>query len=699
VSEKKELLLELGCEEIPATFVLPALDRMKELFAAFCDEKRISFGEVETYATPRRLTLVARDVSDRQSDMVTEVKGPPAKVAVGDSGGWTKAAEKFAASRGLKTSKLEVRPTEKGDYVFARIEEKGGKADAALRELPRHIVEKLSFPKNMKWDVRKVRFARPVRWILFLFGGRALKAGFEGIPCGRYTFGNRWFGKKKIKVDGVDDYFEKLEAAGVMADHRRRREAIEAGVRDAAGGKPHITGKLLEEVTFLVEHPYISVGGFPGEFTELPPEVLITCIEKNQYYFPVMDPDTGRLYPRFVNVMNVPLADSKVALRGFEKVLLSRLKDAKFFYDEDVKKPLPEWVGMLGRMTFQQQLGSLLDKTERVRKLAGSLCEKFGLDTGQAKTAERAAHLMKADLNTQMVFEYGELQGTVGKYYALHAGETEAVAEAIEEHYMPRAADAALPSSPAGAALAVADKIDTITGYFSVGLAPTGSADPYQLRRHALGIIRIMDASGFSIPLPELIEDSLSRYSPEIIPGESREKLADEILDFLRVRFAGFMESEGYDYDVVNALDLRRAQGIPEARKQADALAAERGTSEFSELHEVFTRISNIQKKSASSDDFKRAVADPGAFAVEAEKQLYSAYEKLEKKWSGCSTGYEEKLKDLYSLTAPAHNFFESVLVMDEDPNVRSNRLALLKQLRELYLEVADFQEIVMGRD
>lgn len=702
---RRDLLLEIGCEEIPSSFILPALERMEAVFREFCAQNRIEHGEVKTCATPRRLALTAAEVAETQAKKVEEIKGPPAKIAVDENGKFTQAAAKFAESRGGKTNRLIVKDTGKGEYVFLVTKEKGRKTKQALPELPVRIIKSLIFPKSMRWDVRRVTFARPIRWIMLLFGDSPVKVDFENIPSGGFTYGNRYFGDKKIKIGSIAEYFEKLEAAGVMVDHRRRREAIRERVIEIAGGKPHITDSLLNDVNFLVEYPYVAAGSFPEEFTELPPEVLIICIEKNQHYFPVADAATGRMLPRFVVVMNVPLTENPTVIRGYEKVLNSRLKDAKFFYDTDIRTPLRDRVESLKRITFQEKLGSLWDKTERVERLVETLGTECQLGESDIKTARKAAHLMKADLTTQMVFEYTEIQGTVGKYYALQSGEAPAVAQAIEEHYMPRFADDELPASKAGALLALADKIDTIVGYFSVGLIPTGSADPFQLRRQALGIIRILEKYELPIKLAGLFKTTINNYpterttdTGETAPSRTQvkyTKIHSELMGFFRTRYSNYMESEGFSYDVVNAiLDKLHLDYLIDIRKKAEAIKSVRDESQFQDMLEVIERISNILSKSAKDEIFNPEEIKIELFEKDEEKNLYEAAQNIAKSSIG-KKSYIERIRELYVLTSLAHAFFENVHIMAENSDVKANRLALATYVLARYSRIADFKQIV----
>jgi len=663
---------------------------MEKEFVEFCKQNRIAHGDVKTYATPRRLTLTAQAVADSQTDKVTEIKGPPAQAAVDPQGKFTPAASKFAESRGGDIKNLEVRETEKGKYIFLTIKEKGVKTAKALPELPAWIIGKMGFPKNMRWDVRKVNFARPVRWIALLYGDKAVKVQFEGIPSGAFTFGNRYFGSKRIPFKSVAEYFEKLEAVGVIVDHRRRMEMIRDGVGKLAGGKPHMTPDLLRDVTFLVEYPYLGVGTFPEEYTKLPREVIIICIEKNQHYFPIEDLSGNKMLPRFVVVMNVPLTDNKTVVGGYEKVLNSRLKDALFFYEQDLKTPLAQRVESLGRITFQEKLGSLLDKTKRVENLVSILGDKMNLGAHDIKIAKEAAWLMKADLTTQMVFEYTEIQGTVGKYYALQDGINPYVAQAIEEHYMPRFAEDELPETMPGALLAIADKLDTIVGYFIVGMIPTGSADPYQLRRSALGIIRILEKFQFEAFDNGLFDDTLNNYkNMEII---AKEGLDQRLIAFLKDRKENYWKSEGYEYDVIRAALGRKVNrsSLAKTRKLMDILAELRETESFQNFLEVYTRISNIIKNAGD----KNVKINPELFENDEEKKLFEKSQEVESFIEGESDD-RKRIDKLFELTLIVNSFFEKVLVNAEDLNVKDNRIQILQNTKYFCDKIADFSCIV----
>lgn len=700
MNTQEDLLIEIGCEEIPASYILPALEDMKAAFEKFCADNSIGHGALETCATPRRLTLIVRGVHARQQDSVLEVKGPPARAARDENGAWTKAATGFAESRGASLKDLQIRDTGKGEYLFIVKKQKGRPTAKLLPDLLQAVVSGIHFSKSMRWGAYKMRFARPVRWIVFLFGDKAVTARIDTVTSGRYSMGHHFTHNKKVKIPSVADYFRLMEENHVLADHDERRTRIADAVRAAAQGRPLISDELLNDILFLVEYPHVGVGAFDEQFLKLPREVLLLCIEKTQHYFPIEN-ETGDLLPRFCVVMNMPLEDSADVISGYQKVLHSRLKDALFFYLNDMKEPLEERVPRLDRIVFQKELGTLLDKTNRLRALCERLCGHLGLNAGDCAAADRAALLCKADLTTSMVFEFTELQGIVGRHYALRGGEPSDVALAIDEHYMPRFADDDLPATTPGRVLAVADKADTICGYFTVGLIPSGSEDPFSMRRQGLGLLRILEDSLLPIRVEDIFSMCLEAYGPDLAPPDKRQALLAQLMEFMDVRFRTLLESRGLAYDIVNAVSLRQAPGMPHAVACAQALAALRPDPVFQDLLEVFTRVSNIMKKSASGEDFKGDSVSEELLAEESERRLFEEYGRIRSSWNGAGPAaredYEERIRDLFAITPLAHAFFDNVMVMAEDRAVRANRLALLSRLRALYLEVADFGAIVKG--
>lgn len=703
----EDLLLELGCEEIPATYITPALRAMEKYFIDFAARERLSHGEIRTWATPRRLAMLVSGVAASQPAAIEEIKGPPAKAALLPDGSFGPTAMKFSESRG--GGKLEVRSTEKGEYVFLVRKNKGCKTTALLPGFLTSLIPSIPFPKRMRWTDGPIQFARPIRWIVFLFGAKALRVAVDGVTSGANTRGHRFLSSNNIRVASPGAYIETLEKAGVMPDHDKRREYIRAELSRLSSGTPVIPEELLEEVGFQNEYPHVIEGAFNKQFLEIPPEALMICIEKTQKFFPVKGA-AGRLTPRFLAVLNVPPDGEGVMLAALEKVLLSRLKDASFFYKEDLKTPLVKRVADLEKVTFQKGLGTLLNKCERLHALVAPIGAMAGLKESRIQIAQRAAALCKADLTTGLVFEFPELQGIAGKYYASVCmnpaeddegcgsdAEDPRVPIAIKEHYMPRSADDSLPSTPQGALLAVADRLDTLAGYFSVGLVPSGSEDPYSLRRQALGVIRILEARKYPVSVRALIEAAVKNYPADLVPEEKRESTAAALLDFFAGRLRTYLiETHGRSYDAVNAADLSRPYEVGTVAALTAALDELRPKTEFQELLQVFDRVSNILRKSASSADFKASEPDPALFAQDEERELLRlAGEARAARNELPADAHAARIETLFRITPAAHTFFDKVMVMSEDPAIRANRLALLTSLRAVYLEIADFARMV----
>ncbi|MFH1537413.1 MAG: glycine--tRNA ligase subunit beta [bacterium] len=705
-SKKENMLLEIGCEEIPPSFIPPALTAMEKHFRQFAEQQRITHGEVKTYATPRRMALFVADVSTAQEPAAEEIKGPPASKALDPDGSFGKVAEKFAASRGGTLRDIEVRDTEKGKYLFLIKRTPGAKTIKLLPDFPPSLLPAIPFPKRMRWDDTGLQFARPIRWLLFLLGKTPVKVRVGGVVSGPYTQGHRFLSNKKMRVDLPENYLGILEKNFVMVDQEKRKEHIRRAIEESSSGVPVIPDELLDVVTFENEYPHAVEGGFNRQFLNIPPEVLMLCIEKTQKFFPVRS-QSGRLMPKFVAVLNLPPDEEGTMVSALEKVLLSRLKDARFFYEEDSKIPLPHRVEDLKKVTFQKDLGTLFDKAERLHSLTRVLGEDMELPENKIQLAQRAAALCKADLTTSLVFEFPELQGIAGKYYATPRIQSEEecgdddedprIPIAIEEHYMPRSADDALPRTDHGALLAIADRIDTLAGYFSAGLIPTGSEDPFSLRRQALGIIKILEDKKFPITLHRLIRRGTENYPEEIVPTEKHGEIFEKLLEFFYVRLRTYLiETHGRSYDAVNAVDISQPLEIGTILALTASLDSSRPKPDFQNLLLVFDRISNILRKSATGGDFTRDEPDPALFRLEDEKKLFRLHNEVRKAWEGIGEdGHTARIEALYRITPAAHSFFDNVMVMDEDLELRANRLALLKSLRSLYMEIADFSKMV----
>lgn len=712
----KDLLFEIGCEELPASFVRPALADMTRVFAERAKEARLPHGEIRTYGTPRRLALLVRDVAEKQEDLSTEVLGPPARVAFDAEGTPTSVAEKWAAGQGVELSALKKKETPKGLYVYIDRHEKGQEAEKVLPDLLSAVLRGISFRKSMRWGWEEESFARPVQWLLALHGSTALELRFADVESGDTTRGHRFLANEPLKIVEPAQYLEILREAHVIADHEERKELvrkeIEAQAREV-GGSILEDPELLETVTFLVEAPTGIWGGFDKEFLDLPPEVLVSEARGHQKYFSVKGAD-GKLMPNFVAVSNMPVKDKAVARAGYERVLRARLSDARFFFTEDQKRPLAERVDELKRVVFQQKLGTSYEKMERFRALAIWLAEHVGLGApaeeaikrepaaevdpsagGKQKLTQviaRAAYLCKADLVTGMVGEFPELQGVMGREYTKGSEDPE-VSLAIFEHYLPRGASDVLPSHDAGALVGIADRLDTLVGIFGIGRKPTGAADPYGLRRACIAILNIVLGRGYRMSLTAAIDKALDLLGPKV---PNREKTRAEVLEFIRGRLENLW-GEHYRKDVVDAVLAAGFDDVVDAKARLEAMSAILGQPDFEPLTITFKRVVNIIEKQARG--LVGREVDPAALQEEAEKALYEAFlaarDKVEKAIG--AGDYGAALHEITELKPAVDHFFDKVLVMAEDPKVKENRLALLTAIGKLFAGIANVGRIQSG--
>ena len=692
LSERRDYLLEIGVEEMPARFMGPALSQLKDQALAHFSEKRLSFDEAATYGTPRRLVLLVRGVPARQAPLEVEVKGPAAKVAFKPDGTPTRAAEGFAKSQGVAVGDLVVKPAGHVDYVFAVKREEGRPAREVLAEIAPSIIGGLHFPKPMRWGSLEVRFARPIRWLVSLWGDEVVEFEYAGLKAGRTTYGHRFLCKAPLTVSNPAEYFEKMKSNYVMVDPQERKDVIWRQVVQTAalaGGTVEKDEELLEEVNNLVEYPTALLGSFDPDYLELPREVLVTPMREHQRYFPVVGQD-GRLLPAFVAVVNGTDKNLDIIRAGNEKVLKARLSDARFFFNEDTKTPLDEKVPALKNIVFQEGLGTLYDKTERLVDLAKWLCGVLGASEREKEDALRAAYLAKADLVTNMVYEFPELQGVMGREYALRSGEREGVAQAIFEHYLPRFGGDVLPSTLPGSILSLADKIDNIVGCFAAGIQPTGSQDPYALRRQAAGIINIIVNRGLSLSFYALAEAAYRGYESRYSLKHSLEEVKRAAGEFFAQRLKGILMDEGFSYDVVDAVLASGYEDFADARQRVSALSGLRRQPVFGALLTAYTRAHNLTKNAAAKTVDESLLKEP------AEKELYAcicstlsaAGEHLEKR------EYGSFLSSVAGLCEPLDRFFNSVMVMVDDKEIRENRLALLWQLASAVRRVADLSKI-----
>lgn len=683
----KELFLEIGCEEIPAGFIPRATAEMKAIITKELAIARLPFSEIKTMATPRRLVLVVKGLPAVQPDAEITATGPSTKAAYDPSGKPTKAAEGFARGQGVDVAALQTITTDKGEYLFVSKHEAGRPTYELLTEILPALIVNIPFKKSMRWGNQDVRFARPVHWIVALFDGTVVPFSFGSINSGKVSRGHRFMANTTFPVSDLAGYLIECERHFVIPDPEKRKEIIRREthrVAVAAGGHLLPDEDLLEQVTYLVEYPSAVHGTFSPEFLKVPKEVLITSMRSHQRYFSIVDA-SGGLLPGFITVNNTLTEDPSVVVKGNERVLRARLSDARFFFEEDQKIRLDEWVQSLKKVVYQQKLGTSFEKMERFRSLAEGLAMQINPDLKEQTS--RTAWLCKADLVSGMVCEFPEVQGIMGREYALLEGESPAVAIAIAEHYLPTQAGGELPASDIGAFVSIADKLDTICGCFGVGLIPTGAADPYALRRATIGIIAIILEKGYRLSLPMLINESLNLLSAKL--NRPKEQVASDVLDFFRARFINLLGSS-FATDVVDAAISAGFDDIVDVKSRIAALAEFKTHPDFEPLTVAFKRVVNIIKEGVD------APVDPAFFEDGAESILYEAVRKIKGSADeSISAGaWLDALTKIATLRGPVDHFFDKVMVMAEDQQVRTNRLALLTTIARLFSKIADFSRI-----
>ena len=691
----KELLLEIGTEEIPAAFLPKALKDMEELAKKELALQRIGHGEIRTMGTPRRLLLAVADISEKQEDQVIEKLGPACRVAFDDQGNPSRAALGFAKGQGIEISELQRITTEKGEYICTRKMVTGEATEGLLPQILTRVITGIPFRKSMRWSDLDFRFARPIHWLLALYGGNVVPFCIGNIQTGRDSYGHRFMAPDAFRVDCLDTYLTRAREHFVIVDPMERRSSIEEQTEQAAaavGGNVLKNDDLLETVTFLAEYPTVVCGGFDREYLKLPREVLITTMMSHQKYFPVVD-DKGELLPWFLTINNTLARDPAVVKRGNERVIRARLSDARFFFEEDRKVPLDNRVEDLKKVVFHTLLGTSFDKVMRFRQLAGWVAARIepvhGDKAAFVAHVDEAAKLAKADLDTQMVCEFAELQGIMGREYALIEGKDPLVAKAIYEHYLPTGAGGELPETDEGSVVSIADKTDTIVGFFGVGLIPTGTADPYALRRQAIGIINIILNRRYPLRLDALIDESLAILAPRL--KRPPDDVKADVLEFFRGRFENQLISQGYSYDVVDAVLATGIEDLVRAWDKVLAMQAFKAHPDFQPLAGAFKRVVNIIR------NFEESELDPALFTCSEERDLHEALRQIRQVVMGHIAGgeYQVALIALAQLRKPVDAFFEAVLVMAEEDKVRCNRLNLLMEISTLFHDVADFSRIV----
>jgi glycyl-tRNA synthetase beta chain len=690
----RDLLLEIGLEEVPARFVRGAMNQLKDKMVKWLSDSRIEHGDVHVYATPRRIAVLIHDVAEKQSDMNEEAKGPSRKIAQDDQGNWSKAALGFARSQGVEPEQLYFQELAGVEYVYANKSSIGAETAAVLPDGLLSLITSMSFPKNMRWGSYELRFVRPIRWLVALFGQDVIPFEITGVKTGKVSRGHRFLGND-ANVQDPAEYVERLREQHVIADVTEREQLIVAQIDRLAkekGWEIAIKEDLLEEVLFLVEYPNVLFGGFDPAFLHIPQEVLITSMREHQRYFPVFDGE-GQLQPFFVTVRNGDLKSIELVAKGNEKVLRARLSDAKFFYEEDHKLTIEHALSKLENIVYHEEIGSVADKVRRIRATSDLLSKQLLLDEKVSKEISRSADICKFDLVSQMVYEFPELQGIMGEDYALRAGESKSVAKAINEHYQPRFAGDLAPSEITGAIVSLADKIDTIVGCFSIGIIPTGSQDPYALRRQAAGIVQIILAHGLKLQLNDLYDAALSVHEARGLKRDAAD-IRKDLSDFFALRVKNVLSEQGVRYDVIDAVMASGFADLKSTIERASvvqSLAASENRLEFKLSVEQFNRVSNLGSKAADT------TVDPALFAEQAETDLYEKWLQQRPAFKAAieNGDMDRAVQSLSSLKPYIHSYFENVMVMAPDEAVRANRLSTLAGIAEDIAIVADFSKLV----
>ena len=685
-----ELFLEIGAEEIPARFMSLALDYLEKEIPSFLKKNRIQASEPRVMGSPRRLVISFDEVGNQQEDIVETHFGPNVKLAYDEKGDPTKSALGFARGKGIDPSQLTLEKTPKGEVVCARIEKTGQPTATILNNFFPILISKIPFPKKMRWGNRETPFVRPLHWIVALFGSKPLSFNYEGTPCTDISRGHRFMHSDFFKVNGMDDYLKSCEKYFLMIDPVIRKKSIVDQITllaNEVGGAVELDPELLEEVNYLVEYPFAIRGNFEKQFLELPRELLITTMKCHQKYFPLKNKH-GDLLPYFITISNVQPGPGGEIVRGNERVLRARLQDARFFFDEDRKKRLEDFVELLKDVTFQKSLGTSYEKVNRIVALTEFLATEVCPE--QIKQASRAAWLCKADLVTQMVYEFPELQGIIGGYYADHSGEDPEVGLAIKEHYRPAFSGDSPPSSPVGSIVSIADKLDTILGCIGVGLLPSGSEDPYGLRRHSLGIIQTIISQNWQVSLDKLIQKGINLLK------DKTKLTSDEIHMHTQVlfsqRYKTILIGEEYPYDAIDAVLSANIDSLVDVRQKVVALSDLKKQPYFEPLAITFRRVVSILNEESDGNIQTSLLSEP------AEKKLYDEYRRVKEPVENhlSKKQFPQALEKIVEIKETVDEFFAHIMVMTKEDELRKNRLRLLKHISLLFSNIADFSKIVL---
>lgn len=687
----KDYLFEIGTEEMPAHVVSRSVKQLADRTKKYLKENGLSFKDIKTYSTPRRLTILVEDLAEKQDDIDEVKKGPAKKIAQDKDGNWTKAAQGFARGQGMTTDDIYFEELKGTEYAYVHVQKEGKKASDILMGMS-DIIKAMTFPTKMRWDSNDFEFVRPIHWMVSLLGSEVVPVKLLDVVAGRKTQGHRFLGDSVVLAN-ADDYEEALKSQYVIADADERKGMILNQIQELVAQhnwKVNIDKGLLEEVTNLVEYPTVFAGSFDEKYLNIPDEVLITSMKDNQRYFEVYD-ENGKLINHFIAVRNGNSEYLDNVIAGNEKVLVARLDDAQFFYDEDKKYPLAHFVDKLKNVFFHDKIGSVAEHMARVQIIGDYLGKKFNISETEMKDFDRVSDIYKFDLVTSMVGEFAELQGVMGMHYARLTGEDENVSVAIKESYMPTSAEGDLPSTTVGSLLSIADKLDTIISFFGAGMIPSSSNDPYALRRNAYGIVRILLNEGWSLPvkdvLPELIQ-LLSGKTAAKLPKDAEAE--NEIADFIRDRVKQQLQVEEYDYDVIDAVLASSQQDPIQILAAAKTLQMHHDDADFKPVVESLTRITNILKKAKYRNAAK---VDESLFQDVSEEELNAGVNALEE---NTDLSIADLYKGFVELQPVINNYFESNMILDKDEKVKNNRLAQLLKVNNLADRMGDLSKLVI---
>ncbi|MFV0561378.1 MAG: glycine--tRNA ligase subunit beta [Enterococcus sp.] len=687
----KDLLLEIGLEEMPAHVVTPSMKQLEEKTIKFLDDNRLTYDTVEAFSTPRRLAIKVTNLPERQEDTQEEVKGPAKKIAQDAEGNWSKAAQGFVRGQGLTTDAITFRELKGVEYVYVTKYIHGQETKDVLVGLA-DVIKSLTFPVTMHWADYDFEYIRPIHWLVALLDDEIIPFSILDVTTGRASRGHRFLGED-VTFAHAKEYEEKLMEQFVVAAPAKRQAMI-VEQANALAAKNHwvidLDPDLLEEVNNLVEYPTVFAGDFEEKYLSVPEEVLVTSMKEHQRYFEVRN-DQGMLLPHFISARNGNNVKLDNVVRGNQKVLTARLEDAEFFYNEDKKMPIDYYVEKLKNVTFHEKIGSIYEKMNRVEVATQIIGKTVGLTEEELQDVKRAAQIYKFDLVTNMVGEFPELQGVMGERYALLNGEKPAVAQAIREHYMPISSEGELPESAVGAVLAIADKLDSIFSFFAVGMVPSGSNDPYALRRQAYGVVRIIEAKGWTFPLVELqetidkeINQNVARFGIEFAEGQQ------EVIDFVKGRLRQLMTTRSVRHDIIDAVLEGQQKDLTKLFTAAKILKNHVDDEDFKPSVEALTRVINLAKKAEQADGEE---INPALFENESEKHLYKAVEELEAQLSEQTMA--ENYTALIELRPLIEQYFDETMVMAEDEKVRKNRLNQLIKIAKITLALASLDQLV----